>query len=233
MDTQPKAKPQSRKQARDSAKRSLLLKELDKYLTELSALHTTTEGVLTKLDPDVTQLRDALSDFENKLSLASQAAALSGNGKGGKRYNIPGIIQLRFLLDDDMPVFSKVDHQIMLDYRKRLQQYYHPDKPTGNIDMFNKVSAAYATGNLELLALLYSYISGSDVGLAAGSGLDIPSLHHYVGAAFRKLTLAKNSNTHRIARAYLASSNKTVAAKMLEDLIRIRATTMRSINLAV
>lgn len=211
----------SRKEARDAEKRASLLKELDSILAESSQYEDSIGRMLSALDPDVSKLRDAINDFEDKLSLASQANA----GSGGRRYSIPGLIQLRRLLDDDMPVFSKVDQQVMDNYRKSLLQHYHPDKATGDAVKFQQVKDAYATSNLELLALMYSYLEKST--------LDIPDLHKYVGAAFRKLATMRTKNTYKICMLYMTNPDPAKANAELTALIARRATVIAATNLAI
>ena len=125
-----------------------LLSCCTEYLATTQAIDTE----LISLDVNMDSLNQANSELEALLSLEANALSAEQNLAPNRRIMVAGATKLRWLLDGETtPIFDKMDEQVALTYRRKLLQYYHPDRSTGDESLFNMANAAYATPMLRYL----------------------------------------------------------------------------------
>lgn len=191
---------------------------LETVLNEELKLHTYIDNVLRILNPDSSKINRALQLVEERLYAEALLEGLDEPASKLKstKYNVTGNTKLRWLLDNESPTFNKVDEGAAEIYRRRLLQYYHPDKATGDMDLFETVKMAHATANVELLALLTMGI-GTEMGES-----DIEAYQGRVEARIEKL---KTGKSFEVIRTY-TSQGAEKALTILQSELDNRATLM-------
>lgn len=185
---------------------SLTLADLLSICGDLQNMEKMVDGVLASLDLELGDLHRAISSVEVKLNDGAKKDLT-------RKYDVPGYVKLRYLLDDDAPTFSKVDEIVAERYRKILLSYYHPDKlKTADPKKFELVKYACSTANIELLAAMVM-----ETNKPVSS--DVSTLY---GVVFRRLHTFKTKNSYKIAAAY-HRLGKDKATQGAQDLIDQRA----------
>lgn len=196
---------------------------LQTLLKEEMYLHDRIDRVLQILSPDASQINRAIELTEERLYSEALLAGLDEpESMQNKKYNVTGNTKLRWMLDNDSPTFSKVDESTAETYRKRLLQFYHPDRPFGDLEKFELVKMAYATANVELLALLT---------MGMGHVLDPETLQIYENKVEERLARLKSKMSFSILQKYV-SQGPEVALYILQEELDKRAKLM-IINLAI
>lgn len=170
---------------------------LERLLKEELGLHSNIDNVLRVLNPDASKINRALQMVEERLYAEALLEGLDEPASKIKttKYNVTGNTKLRWMLDNESPTFNKVDEGASEVYRRRLLQYYHPDRSTGNLDLFETVKMAHATANVELLALLV-------VGI--GTDLEDEDIDSYQGRVEARIEKLKAGKSFSILRTYLS-----------------------------
>lgn len=192
--------------------------ELEGLLKQEAGLHNQIDGVLRILSPDASRINRALQLVEERLYAEALLEGLDEPASvvKNKKYNVTGNTKLRWLLDNESPTFSKVDQSTSENYRRRLLQHYHPDRKTGDTDMFETVKLAHATANIELLAMLSAGI---------GMELDDSDIEVYKGRVEERLDKLKTNLSFSILRTYLSQGSEP-ALKILQSELDTRAKLM-------
>ena len=170
---------------------------LESLLREESGLHTSIDNVLRILNPDSSKINRALQLVEERLYAEALLEGLDEPASKLKstKYNVTGNTKLRWMLDNESPTFRKVDQGAAEVYRKRLLQHYHPDKATGNADLFETVKMAHATANVELLALLT---------MGIGTEMEEADIDTYQGRVEERIAKLQTGKSFSILRTYLS-----------------------------
>ncbi len=169
------------------------MQQLLKLAEEYSSLEKIIDNNLEALSKNLKtkKINDAIASLEDFLTIDSGKSPTT-------KYAIAGSTKLRFLLDDDAPTFSKVDTATMNYYRRKLLQYYHPDKETGSLEEFETTKKLFAVNNLEVLAIMASKI---------GVNINDSDIEKMSASLNLKLQQLKLSNSFKIVR--LIKSGRT------------------------
>lgn len=195
-------------------------KALETVCFELTYTEDAIDKALVELKPDTFAIKSANREIERRLSAQASLQMWTDGDSLSKRrkYNVTGTTKLRWLLDDDAPTFQKVDEAVANSFRKRLLQYYHPDKSdSGDLEMFNLVKHAVATSSMELLALMALNIGGT---------VSAEDLNRYTGAAYQRLARLRAGPSFRIMQKTRTGNSKQ-AKEELQELINKRAMLMK------
>ena len=195
--------------------KELATQDLAAVCKDLTWLEFNIDSCLRELNPDATALREANLELERALSADAHKQFLEDSAELTKKrkYNVSGTTKLRWLLDSDAPTFQKVDESTAEAYRRRLLQYYHPDKPTGDPEAFALVQMAVATSSMEMLALMM---------LGLGETIDAEDIDRYAGAAFQRLMKMRAGPSCRVMKLS-RTGNVAQAKTVLQELIDTRA----------
>lgn len=199
---------------------SLEYAEFEMACLDVRNLERAIDSTLVELNPDTKAIVEANLAIERALTAQANLQMLEDGAILAKKrkYNVTGITKLRWLIDADSPTFNKVDASTAELYRRRLLQHYHPDRVTGNIEMFTLVQTAVASASMELLAML---VMGIDDDLVTSE-----DLARYAGIAQQKLAKLKASNSMSVVKL-ARSGNFDKARTKLQALIDTKASLMQ------
>lgn len=193
---------------------SLLQSDLINLCEDYSKLTKEIDNALSGLNVDLEKLNSVAKDYEELVSAEAAAIALEEQSKPEKRFSTAGETRLRWLLDGEgNPVFEKLDVELAERYRKRLMQYYHPDRETGDAVKFQMAKTASETANVEMLALMV---------LGIGHKIELSDLKRYHGAAFRRLAKLKAGISFK-ALCLCKTGNRETAQVIVQNEVNKRA----------
>lgn len=197
---------------------STAIAALEALLRKESGLHANIDNILRILNPDSSKINRALQIVEERMYAEALLEGLDEPASKPKstKYNVTGNTKLRWMLDNESPTFRKVDEGVAEVYRKRLLQHYHPDRATGNADLFETVKMAHATANVELLALLT---------MGVGTELEEADIDTYQGRVEERLAKLQAGKSFSILRTYL-SQGPEKALEILQTELDTRAQLM-------
>ena len=184
---------------------------LTKCLRGEQHLCTVIDNVLSRLNPNSAKINRALQLTEERLYSEALLEGLDEPKSLAKatKYNVTGMTKLRWMLDSDSPTFKKVDAGLAEIYRRRLLQYYHPDKATGDSYKFEMAKLAHASANIELMAMLL-------VGL--GQELDDSDVAVYIGTVEQRIQKLEANVAYSILRDYIAKGPDVALDRLQKEL---------------
>ena len=176
------------------------MNQLEIQCLQLLKLEESIDSILSYLQPDTSKIRLANMAVEEQMSSEALAAELSNRGSQAhkRRYNISVSTRLRWMLDEHVPVFAKVDLHVAEKYRRKLLQVCHPDKGhnnDNNLVTFELVKLAYATSNIELLATMVLSLDDS--------AIDQDKVSLMLGSVSRKLALLKTKPSFQVFQTFV------------------------------
>jgi hypothetical protein len=193
---------------------ALVQSDLINLCDDYSKLTKEIDTELAGLNVNLDKLNSVAKDYEELVSAEAAAIALEEQSTPDKRFSTAGDTRLRWLLDGEgNPVFEKLDVEIADRYRRRLMQYYHPDRETGDEVKFQLVKTAAETANVEMLALMI---------LGIGHKIELADLKRYHGAAFRRLAKLKAGLSFK-ALCLCKTGNREMAQVIVQNEVDKRA----------